>query len=427
MSIQDFLGRLRTGSFISPETTTVQEFLTDTLQKKGGKKVATAEIIDSNESVSQDFGNITDTFSIAMYFTGEDFDTQLTDFEKLLKEHYTQDSPGYLRHPLWGDITVFPTSWDLSIELISGVGVGKLQVEFIEVFPKKYPDSALDSSSIASASLDDMSALDMASRIITDTVAAAKNIKDKIEGVVNVINAATEVIETIEDTATALQNEINGLIDDVAGGIAGLLFATQRLMRLPARIVDSTMNKINVYSDMISDIINSISGKDGKGIPATLETNADNRMNNAVMMEVFAGYAVACLAEAALYTDFSVRTSSIQAIEKINDAIELYNTELAEIRSEGVDIRREYSGDYNYQSLMNEAAARVNEILLNKSFDLKAEKKFTLKTQSDILNLCYENYGKIDQETIDYFCSTNKIVNDEFFELQSGMEIVIYV
>jgi len=122
----DFLSRLRTGSFISPETTTVQEFLTDVISKKGGKKIATVEIVDSNESVSQDFGNITDTYPVSMYFTGDDFDTQLTDFEKLLKEHYTQDSPGYLRHPLWGDINVFPTSWESSIELISGIGIGKL-------------------------------------------------------------------------------------------------------------------------------------------------------------------------------------------------------------------------------------------------------------------------------------------------------------
>jgi len=423
----DFLSRLRTGSFISPETTTVQEFLTDVISKKGGKKIATVEIVDSNESVSQDFGNITDTYPVSMYFTGDDFDTQLTDFEKLLKEHYTQDSPGYLRHPLWGDINVFPTSWESSIELISGVGVGKLQVEFVEVFPRKYPESQLDSSSLASANLDEMSALDMASKIATSTVAAAKNIKDKIEAVVDVINTATEVIETIEDTATAIQNEINGLIDDVVGGVAGLLFATQRLMRLPARIKDSTMNKINVYRDMISDIISSISGSDGKGIPAATETNADNRMNNAVMMEVFAGFAVGCLAESALYTDFSVRTNTIETLEIINSAVDEYNAALAEIRSEGVDITREYSGDYNFQQLMNEVASRVNEIMLNKSFDLKAEKKFKLKTKSDVLNQCFENYGNIDKETIDYFCNTNKIVNDEFFELPESREIVIYV
>jgi len=285
----------------------------------------------------------------------------------------------------------------------------------------------LDSSSLASANLDEMSALDMASKIATSTVAAAKNIKDKIEAVVDVINTATEVIETIEDTATAIQNEINGLIDDVVGGVAGLLFATQRLMRLPARIKDSTMNKINVYRDMISDIISSISGSDGKGIPAATETNADNRMNNAVMMEVFAGFAVGCLAESALYTDFSVRTNTIETLEIINSAVDEYNAALAEIRSEGVDITREYSGDYNFQQLMNEVASRVNEIMLNKSFDLKAEKKFKLKTKSDVLNQCFENYGNIDKETIDYFCNTNKIVNDEFFELPESREIVIYV
>lgn len=424
----DFLDRLRQGSYLSPETTTEQFFHTDTLTKSGGKKIATMEILDNNESVSQDRGNATDRFPVSMYFIGDDFDKQLTDFEKLLKEHHTQDSPGYLRHPLWGDINVFPVSWQSTIELKSGAGIGKMQVEFIEVFPKKYPESALDSIDMASADLDDMSAIDFAANLVTATVATAKNIKDKIEAVVDTITTVTEAIETVEDAMTEIQSDIEGLVDDIGGNITELLFATQRLMRLPGNIIDSTMNKINTYRDMVSDIIDSITGDTGTGGEVTtVEVNKDNKKNNAVLLEAFAGFAVGCLAEAAAYTEFNSRVDTIEAIEIISDTIDVFNTAMENIRPDEDDIKYEYSGDFNFQSLLANVTARINDLLLNKSFDLKAEKKITLTTKDDIMNLCYKYYNDIDIDTINYFCNTNKIGFDEFFELPVGREITIYV
>lgn len=416
----DFLNRLRPGSFIAPSITE-QTFLTNTVTKSGGKKISTMEIIDSDESVSQDHGNKTDTFPVSMYFTGDDFDTQVTNFEKLLKEKYDQDFPGFLRHPLWGDIDVFPVSWELSIQLVEGVGIGRIDVEFIEVFPRKYPESDIDSSDLASSDLDKMQDNDSSSNLFTKTVSAAKNIKSKVETVVNVINKATEFIETVEEEAEAIQAEINELIDDVAGGITQLLFAVQRLMRLPSRIKDSTLNKINTYFDMCSDIITGVSSGSAD------EINNDNQKNNAILMEVFAGFAVGCLAESALYTDFSVRTDTIASIEIINDALDNYNTAMSDIRATGDDITKDYSGDHNLQMLLTDVTARVNDVLLNVAFSLKAEKRITLNNQSDILTLCYEYYDSIDNETVEYFINTNNIKNDEFIELPRGREIIIYV
>lgn len=425
----DFMDRLRQGSFISPETTTEQIFQVDSLQKRGGKKYSNLEIVDSDESVTFDRGNLTDRYPMSLYFIGDDFDTQLTDFEKLLKEHYSQDFPGFLRHPLWGDIDIFPTSWTISTELKDGVGVGRIQVEYIEVFPRKYPESDLDNSDIASGDLDDMAETNFAERMVTNTVAAAKNIKGKIEAVVNIISSATEIVEDIENTITDIQSEIDSLIDDVGGNITELLFATQRLIRLPGRVVDSTMNKINTYKDMITDIIGGVSGETGQGGTgsATEETNKDNKKNNAVLMEAFAGYAVGCLAEAAIYTNFDVRTNTIEAIEIINDSIDEYNAAMAAIYPDDDNIENNYSGDHNFQSLLYDVIARVNQLLLDQTFDLKAEKKFILTEKSDALNLCYKYYNAVDEETMQYFIDTNKSVHDEFLEIPAGREIVIYI
>lgn len=413
----DFLDRLRPASYISPSGIE-SEILIDTLKKKSGKKISTQEIVDSDESISQDQGNKTDTFPMSIYFTGDDFDSLLNDFEVGLKERYTIDTPGILKHPLWGDINVFPISWDQTVELVKGVGVGNIEVEFVEVFPRKYPESVVNSSDLASADLDEMSFIDSAAALAVSAASAASNVAGKIKAVVGVIGEAVEFVESVESEMEAIQSEITNMIDNVAGNITGLLFATQRLMRAPGRFQDSTMNKINTYKKMCGDIISEI--KDDK------ESNPTNMRNNAILMQTFAGFAVGCLAESAIYTDFSVRTNTISAVEQINNALDDYNTAMSDARTNG-SIAREYSGDHNFYLLLLDCIGRVNDILLNQSFNLKAEKRFKLQNNSDVVTLCYDNYKTIDSDTIQYFIDTNNIRKDEFIEIPAGREIVIYV
>jgi hypothetical protein len=413
----DFQDRLRKASFVSP-TGIEAEFLTDTLIKKGGKKTSTHEIVDSDESITQDQGNETSKFPLAIYFTNDEFDISITEFEALLRERYSIDAPGVLRHPLWGDINVCPTTWESSIELVNGVGIGKMTVSFIEMFPRKYPESTLNNTEIASADVDEMSLIDSASSMAVSAASAASNVAGKVRSVVGVISSAAEFLEKAEDEFTAIQNEITNMIDDVAGNILEILLTTQRLMRAPSRFIDSTQNKINVYKDMCADIISEI--KDDK------ESDPVNLRNNAILIQTFAGYAVGCLGESALYTNFQKRSDVSDSIDSINEALENYNTALANARTNG-NISSEYSGDHNFQSLLFDMIARSRDILLSRSFSLKAEKKFKLKNRSDIISLCWEYYSAVDSDTILFFIDTNNIKQDEFLELAAGREIVVYV
>jgi hypothetical protein len=413
----DFQDRMRPASFVSPLGVEM-EFLTDTVTKKGGKKIYTHEIVDSDESITQDQGNKTDVFPFAIYFTDDQHDISVINFEALLKERYSIDAPGVLHHPLWGDINVCPTSWESTVELVNGVGIGKMTVEFIQMFPRKYPESTLNNSDLTSSDLDDMSFIDSASQIVLSAAAAVSNVAGKITAVTGAITDAVEFVEKVEDDITAMQNSISNMIDDVAGNISGLLFTVQRMMREPSRFRDSTMNKINTYKKMCDDIITQI--KDEK------ESSPVNLRNNAILLQTFAGFAVGVLAESTLSTDFTTRNDALATIGIVNEALENYNTALSDARTDG-HVETEYSGDHNFQLLLFDAISRANDILLNKSFSLKAEKRFKLKNKSDIITLCYEYYGKVDSYTTTFFIETNNVINDEFSELSVGREVVFYV
>lgn len=413
----DFLDRLRPASFVSPSGVEM-EFLTNTLTKKGGKKTYTHEVVDSDESVTQDQGNKTATFPFNIYFTDDNFDSTVIEFEKLLRERYSQDTPGILHHPLWGDINVCPTDWSIETELVDGVGIGKMTVDFIQMFPRKYPESTLNNSDLVSSDLDEMSLIDSATQIAASAASAAANIAGKIQAVVGVIADAAEFLEKIEDDMQALQNEINSMIDDVAGNITGLLLTTQRLMRAPSRFRDETMNKINTYQSMCSDIIAQI--RDEK------ESDPVNMRNNAILIQTFAGFVVGVTAEAAVTTDFNSRADVAATIDTLNEILDNYTTALADSRTDG-NIATEYSGDHNFQLLLLDAISRAKDVLLTRSFSLKSEKRYTLKNKTDIINVLFDNGIKVTSDSITQFIETNAIKNDEFYELPSGREVVIYV
>lgn len=418
-----YLDRLRPASFITPQGDEIF-FLVNTLERSGGKKGVTQEVLDSDESISQDQGNKATSYPINAYFTGADYDLLTDVFYQALELNYTQDNPGFLLHPRWGDIPVLPFTWSQREELISGAMVGRIDVTFRRVFPTSFPTTEGLSISEALANIDELEAetLELAAGIDVSTAQSIANIAGKIRSAVGVVTDAigdlADTVQAVTDTFEAIQSEINTLIDDVAGNIVNLMSATQRLIRAPGRIVDSTLNKVNSYKDMVTDLADGFFDEN--------ETSPVNNKNNAIMMELVAGFGVSATAEAGAFTDFNSRPSAVSAIDVINEAAESFNDTFQTARTGG-DVTTEYSGDHNFFSLSDDTVKRVNEIILNQAFDLKAEKSFILKNNSDILTLAYENYKSVSDETIDFFIETNRFVGDEYIELPAGREIVVYV
>lgn len=411
-----YLDRLRQPSFIPPESGDELFFNLDTLERSGGKKGATQEILDSGESISQDQGNLTTQFTIPAYFTGADYDIETDIFYKALEEKYTQDSPGILKHPRWGNINVFPFTWSQKEELIDGARVGRIDVTFRQVFPKAYPTSDGQSLDDALTNLDSSELIseDISDGIDTDSAQSLANVKAKFTAAVGTIQST---VQETTDQFNAIQSTVTGLIDDVGGNVVETIAGIQRLIRTPARIKKQTLEKINGYKDMVSILIDEFNDDN--------ETLPTNRKNNVIMLQLFAGLAAGTTAEAAAYTDYSIRSEALSAIDTINETLEVFTTGLNDARTEG-SVSQEYSGDHNFYSLIFDTITRINEILLNKAFDLKAEKKFTLKNSSDAITLCYEHYKSVSSDTIEFFIQTNRLINDEYTEIPAGREITIY-
>ena len=420
--LPSYKDRLRPAQFVDPDGE-VYDFNVNTLERSFGKKGSTQEILDSDESMFQDQGNKVWTFPIDAYFTGLNYDIPTDNFVLALSKKYSQENPGILKHPRWGDINVAPNGISQKEELINGAMVGRVTVVFVKVYPRKYPDTEGKSLDDAIRQIEIMTNIseDLSSNFLLDGYNALANAGSKILGAVgivsNSIGAVSDGIDSVQDTFDSIQSAVNNSVDDLAGNIINTIAGTQRLIRTPARIKNQLMSSLKVYSEMITTLCTSFYDAN--------EVDKSNQKNNAMMIELIGGFGVVVTGEIATKINLTTRDEAINIIETLTSTLETFNTFFESSRVDGSAIQ-EYSGDHNFYSLLLDTISRINEIILNKAFDLKAEKRYILKVNSDPITECYKVYGNVDTETMEFYILSNNLINDEFIDIPAGRELVYY-
>ena len=89
-----------------------------------------------------------------------------------------------------------------------------------------------------------------------------------------------------------------------------------------------------------------------------------------------------------------------------------------------MDIDKQFiSQSVGYSTVQNLYALTM-QYLLSQFFNLKTEKRFTLKNKRSPLEITVTEYGTLDD--YDLFIESNELAGDEILILPAGKEIVIY-
>lgn len=89
-----------------------------------------------------------------------------------------------------------------------------------------------------------------------------------------------------------------------------------------------------------------------------------------------------------------------------------------------MDIDKQFiSQSVGYSTVQNLYALTM-QYLLSQFFNLKIEKRFTLKNKRSPLEITVTEYGTLDD--YDLFIESNQLSGDEILILPAGKEIVIY-
>ena len=420
-----FLSRLRDARYQSPSGAEFS-FLFDELTRSGPKKAAAHEIADSNDSVLQDLGGATRSYPIEAYFAGENYDLVADAFFESMFERYTPDSPGILRHPRWGDIPVMPFGVEQrEVFAGRGGGIARVSVDFRQTVSRSYPTSSSLAQGQVAANIDALRSDvdDLAGEIDVEERSAYSRFRSSMQWILGTI---TEFVDGISEQIQDIQDEVTAIEQDILTALA--LFASPAIIisqigNLIFGTVDtiaSLPGRVELMVDMTESVVNDLVDEFRQ------LTSDSDRQTAAQTTQAVGALAVAASGTAALNTEFSTRESVGNAIDGLGRAYTAYREGMDQVQA-GFDgqISSRFIPNHNLLALIYEVATSTNQILINRAFDLKTKKTVILSSPSDAISQTWELYGDLGR--LEFFLQTNRIVEDEFFEIPSGRELVAFV
>jgi hypothetical protein len=419
------LSRLRPGRYTSPAGAE-HLFQFDTLTRSRSKNVVAHSMPDTDDTVLQDMGSSLQVFPLDVYFIGENCDTAADAFYASLFERYTPDSPGILHHPRWGDITVMPFGSPEQSETFSGGGGGisRITVEFRETRSlSSRRGTALSSAGVVDkVKKIDASALDKAQAMVGATKAQyakfKQSIRNKVKLVTGFIDGVTDLTQDIANEVEALTQELYSLIDTGASPVL-ILSQIGTIWTTIAQVPSQGLSMVEAYIDMAADIIDSY----GSDI-ASASTN-DERTSLALSYQYVGTMAVACTALSATSATYEIRDQVASAVDNLSAQYLAYLAKMdAAVASLDDGIENMFTPDHDIGSDLQGAIYDTQSLLMDRAYSLAVARRYRLTAPTDPLTETWLRYGDLDR--LGFYCSTNKIVGDEFIEIPSGRELVYY-
>lgn len=415
-----YLDRLKPCRFVSPSGIEFN-MLFDDLSRGGGKKASVNEILDSDDSVTQDQGNIATRYPVTIYFAEPDYDEVADDFFEALSERYSLENPGIFYNPRWGSIQVFPLSWEQKEQFVNGAGRAVFTVDFVRIYPYSIFQRELKSQENIVNKQNELLILTQLAELSLALASVRASVSDVLDNTLGRVSEVIKDLLTLQtdliDTVSSIQDTALSLLDDIANNSILVMGNVQLILQQPAKIIDTTMNKINSYSDMVDSLIEDYKGQSSI-IPET-------RKNTAIIAQHLIGFACISQAISALYTEYETRENAINAIEKISYSYEAF-LELMDYLKVTGNSEVSFSGNHDFLSIVETIEKDIIFYLLEKSFSLSGLRKITLNKDDNIVSLCYRYYKNVNSETIEKFIVANNIVMNEFILIPAGRQLVFY-
>lgn len=413
--------RLKEAAYTSPKGTR-QTFQYADVSSEVDKRTAAFEFPGVDGAYVQDNGAGSRRYPLTCYFSGPDCDEQAKAFEALLLER----GAGRLDHPLYGRQNVVPfgtiTRRD---DLVSAANQTILDVVFWSTVGAVYPSLGLSPKhqlSLAIGNAQAAKAAGFAKAMNLASQARKANAKltvnQALRNVQGAMRSVANVTSSVDREFRDLQRQINFGIDVLIG--TPLLLAQQilNLINAPARALAGIRDRLQGYADLLERMIGSSqsSAGDTSVLPA-LRIRLSNDFHTA---DLFAAGALIGSLSSVIENTFTAKPQALEAAE----AIIAQNDDLTAWQDERFgDIEQVDTGE-GYQALQ-EATALAVGFLVEISFSLVPERAVILDRPRNIIELCAELYGSVD-DRLDFLISTNKLTGSGIIEIPRGRRIVFY-
>jgi hypothetical protein len=454
----------------------------ENISYKVAKKTSAFEFPDADGTLIQDHGIGGRRFPMRVFFWGKDCDTQAQVFEAALMER----GKGVLETPLYGKHDVVPFGdFTRRDDLKTAANQVIFEVTFFKTIGDAYPTGQEDPASAALTAMElfgDAAGAEFATSLDQGSIEEEQGILDVINDLIDQVGAVMDTIAAVQGVVNDQFEEINSTLENALQTFVGdpllIAFQTQQLIQTPGTAMANIGAQLDGYSNLAANIFGADDAVSNPGGPGGLgpqiggNTGAGNNnmeLNKFHIRNLFAGAYVTGSITSCIYTGttkggaasipsvgqrradadktgVAAPGSSFQTAEDALTAAEAILAQMDEYLAwkdanfksiSGGNLSAEQQLEFlsapnnmdsgASQKHLWDAVSLTAGFLINMSFELKRGKRFTLDKDYSLLDLVYELYGTIDNETLDFFIDSNGLVGSQILELDKGTSIVYYV
>ena len=239
------------------------------------------------------------------------------------------------------------------------------------------------------------------------------------------MNAFTSAFESImnaakvaDDIFLEIQTEINQALNDYVTNPLLAMMSINRVLKRPAELAVNILNKVQGYSSLIETIINN---------------NAYTYSQKA-LKEMMLSFAAMDMCVSVTSGDFRDKSESLYTekllLETEKKVLESFET--IEGKIEGTYEDQYHHGiEYNINIDAKKELVKMFDMtrtyLIENINELPTKRTFILNKDRNYIDVCYEVYGNIEEETLNRLIEDNNIKGEEIFMLRKGRSINYYI
>jgi hypothetical protein len=381
-------------------------------------------------AVVQDLERGAIAYTLTIYFDGPDHDIIS---ERFFSECGASRGIWGVVHPSKGRLRLQLASYSEAVEPVVSGNVTIFTTEWIEPRAETFEQNARLAASETKKKISDTN--------VTTAAQFEENIKlDTYEEQAQVIDETQSLLINFEKTIEVLAKSVSevkrrtdSIRRDIVSNITSpiiqvneLAAQIQNLMQVPSVASNNIENTSELYRKFLDSVFSTQS--DNQVEPNTL---ASITKNKAAIKELAAVSSICAISDSIIEGNLSTRTQTVGISTELNEIFENVTNALDQFQDEfqlDLAIVQYFSQSQSYNDTALTVSQALRYLILS-AFDLKIEKRYTLKEPSLPVALAIEAYGGLGENdsNVDFFLDSNGLKDNEIMLLQPGREVLVYV
>lgn len=256
---------------------------------------------------------------------------------------------------------------------------------------------------------------------------SASEVNATVAGVEKGLSAFDEFMADFVATSSEINSEINAIRLGIQNSLStspldlGVLGAqVQSIMNLPANIEADLNRAQQPFRDFADSLSNSLSS----------DVNPEAR-NELFVSELFLAGASIAMSRVSVNNEASDRGQALDALAVIGEVFEQITDSLDDAQAlyDGELLGDQYFSQSRSFMLTAQTAVAASAFLLRSTYDLAAEKRFTLGEPTAPVKITIDEYGTLGEGDVnfDFVIATNSLHGNDIIMLPAGREVIVYV